>query len=274
MCPHCRAFITVDDRVCPYCNEKVGARAIDVRRPGDILGGLIPHARFTTTMILLINFGLFAATLLYQGGGESFSFDVDGRTLYRFGAKYLGDGGLPGILTGQWWRLVTAGFLHGGVMHIFMNSWALFDLGAQVEEIYGTSRLLAFYFVTTVCGFALSAWWSPALSIGASAGIFGLIGAMIALGVRHPTPMGSAIKSMYVRWAVYGILFGMLPGFRMDNAAHVGGLASGFGLAWIAGLPRIESAFSERLWRFASYVCLGLTAWSFLQMFLWFRIVR
>ena len=58
------------------------------------------------------------------------------------------------IFLGQWWRLVTAGFLHGGLFHILMNSWVLFDLGAQVEQVYGARRMLVFYFVSTVGGFA------------------------------------------------------------------------------------------------------------------------
>ena len=62
---------------------------------------------------------------------------------------------------GEWWRLVTAGFLHGGLLHILMNSWVLFDLGAQVEEIYGASRMWVIYFVSSVCGFYASAVWMP-----------------------------------------------------------------------------------------------------------------
>ena len=61
MCPNCRAFITADDKVCPYCDAQVGARVIDRRMPDDLLGGWIPHARFTTVMILLLNAGLFIA---------------------------------------------------------------------------------------------------------------------------------------------------------------------------------------------------------------------
>ncbi len=59
MCPNCRAFITSDDKVCPYCEVPIGPRAIDRRGPGEIMGGFIPHARFTTIMILLINTALF-----------------------------------------------------------------------------------------------------------------------------------------------------------------------------------------------------------------------
>jgi rhomboid protease GluP len=270
MCPHCRAFITNKDRTCPYCNEPVGPRAIDRRNPSAILGGMIPHARFTTVVILVVNFGLFLATVLYSmgaGNGEAV-WNIDVGTLVAFGAKYN-----AGLASGQWWRLVTAGFLHGGLLHILMNSWVLFDLGAQVEEIYGAARMLVVYFVSTVFGFYVSAVWSPAPSVGASAALMGLIGAMIALGVRHRNPLGSAIRGTYIRWAIYIILFGLLPGLRVDNAAHIGGLAAGFGIAYLAGLPRLEGSRTERLWRGASWVCILLTAVSFLKMYLWFARV-
>lgn len=269
MCPHCRAFITDRDKVCPYCNERVGQRAIERRDPGAILGGFIPHARFVTMIILIINFGLFLATVVYsQRAGNSGAFmSVDGQTLVAFGAKYR----LLILGYHQWWRLVTAGFLHGGLLHIAMNSWVLFDLGAQVEEVYGGSRLIVIYFVATVCGFLASTLWTPALSVGASAGIFGLIGAMIALGVRNRhSPMGAAIRGMYVRWAVYGLIFGLLPGLHVDNAAHLGGLAAGFAVAYIAGTPRVDTSWSERLWRVAAAGCVLLTAGSFLMMYLFF----
>src|SRR5579871_4953441 len=99
MCPHCRAFITTDDKVCPYCNNEVGPRAVDRGRPADALGGLIPQAQFTTVVLLLINTGLYVATLLYTSklGGES-GFDPSARALFDFGAKYP-----SAILAGQWW---------------------------------------------------------------------------------------------------------------------------------------------------------------------------
>jgi rhomboid protease GluP len=267
MCPHCRAFITTSDRVCPYCNTEVGPRAIDRRNPKDILGGFIPHARFTTSIILLLNFGIFAATVLYsmsQGNADAL-MGLDGHTLVEFGAKIR-----EGLQIGQWWRLVTAGFLHGGIIHILMNSWVLFDLGAQVEEVYGAARMLVIYFVATVFGFYLSAVWSASLSVGASAGIFGLLGAMIALGVRHRGhPMGAAIRGLYIRWAIYGLVMGLIPMFHVDNAAHIGGLAAGFGAAYLAGTPKLVDTWQERFWRAAAYASVALTALSFFKMYLW-----
>jgi rhomboid protease GluP len=267
MCPQCRAFIQTSDRVCPYCETRVGPRAVDRRQPGEILGGLIPHTHFTTAMILLINFGLFAATVIYsmRAGHADALWGIDGLTLFSFGAKFRE----AMVLDGQWWRLVTAGFLHGGLLHIAMNSWVLYDLGAQVEESYGSSRFLVFYFVSTVFGFLASFWWSNALSVGASAGLMGLIGAMIALGVRGESRAGAAMRGVYVRWAVYCLIFGLvLP--SIDNAAHIGGLAAGFCCAYLAGTPKLVETWGERLWRVSAYVCVLLTALSFLKMYLAF----
>jgi rhomboid protease GluP len=266
MCPHCRAFITTKDRTCPYCNEVVGPRPAERREPGQIMGGFIPHARFTTIIILLLNTALFLATAYYSiSSGRGDVMNIDGQTLIAFGAKVS----IAVRQYGQWWRLVTAGFLHGGLVHILMNSWVLFDLGAQVEEVYGAHRLVVIYFVSTVGGFVASTFWSGDLSVGASAGIFGLIGAMIARGVTHQSSMGAAIRGLYVRWAIYGLLFGLLPMFRTDNAAHVGGLATGFLSAWLAGVPRYATR-KETLWRVASYLCVGLTAVSFFEMYQFF----
>jgi rhomboid protease GluP len=272
MCPHCRAFITTKDRVCPYCNEKVGPRAAELNAAGGVIGGFIPHARFNTMLILLVNGGLFVATVLASmKSGQGSAMGLSGGVLYDFGAKI----GLRFLVAngaehGQWWRLVTAGFLHGGLFHILMNSWVLFDLGAQVEEIYGANRMWVIYFLASCSGFLVSAWWNPALSIGASAGICGLIGAMIALGVRHRNPMGDAIRGMYIRWMVYILLMGMLPFFSIDNAAHIGGLAGGFGVAYVAGLPGRQGSAAESLWRVAAWSCVILTLVSFLKWWLWY----
>jgi rhomboid protease GluP len=268
MCPHCRAFITTKDRVCPYCDAEVGPRAVDRRAPGEILGGFIPHANFTTSMILLVNFGLYAATAIYSmKTGQGGWMGIDGRTLFDFGAKLR-----DAIFLGQWWRLVTAGFLHGGALHILMNSWVLFDLGAQVEQIYGASRMIVFYFAATVFGFFASSLWYAGLSVGASAGLFGMIGAMIALGVRYKSSIGAAIRGLYIRWAIYGLILGLLPGLRLDNAAHFGGLAAGFCVAYLAGIPSVVNTRGERLWKMAAYAAILITVYCFLQMYLWFRL--
>jgi rhomboid protease GluP len=264
MCPHCRAFITANDKTCPYCNESVGPRAIDRRSPSAI-GGFIPQVRFNTVIILVINFGLYLACSLYamNGGRGGNAMNLDPQTLAMFGAMYS-----PWVHAGEWWRLVTAGFLHGGLLHILMNSWVLFDLGAQVEELYGASRMLTIYFISNICGFYLSSVFNVGPSTGASAALCGLIGAMIALGVRDRSGFGAAIRAVYIRWLIYILLFSFLPG--VDMAAHVGGFVGGFAVAYLAGDPRYTRPVTEKLWKVSAFFCILLTAACFLMMYLWF----
>ena len=270
MCPHCRAFITTDDPTCPYCGERVGPRAIELRNAGEMVAGWIPHARFVTTLLLIVNGGLFLATSMFPGGATNPS------VLYFFGAKE-GEAILQGH---QWWRLITAGFLHGGFAHILMNGWVMIDLGAQVEMVYGPARLIVFYVLTTIAGYLLSLWWSPVLSIGASAALFGFIGAMIALGVANPSSAGRMIRQMYTRWAIYGLAYGFLPvilsvvgihlPIALDNAAHIGGLAAGFGLGYVAGVPTHSTYAREKFWQIAAGVCILATLVSFYMVYLHF----
>jgi rhomboid protease GluP len=253
MCANCRAFITTNDRNCPYCGQAVGPRAIDVRQPGSIVGGFIPHAHFTTVLILLVNTGLFIATmLLARSTGEN-------AALWAFGAKFG-----PSIWQDhEWWRLVTAGFLHGGWIHILMNSWVLYDLGAQVEQVYATPRFLVIYFAGTVGGFYLSARMNSGLSIGSSAGITGLIGAMIAFGIVNRSTVGRAIRDFYVRWVVYILALGLIGSLGIDNWAHIGGLVSGFAVGYMAGTPIRASRAQEGMWRALAGVCIIVTIFSF-----------
>ena len=266
MCPHCRAFITDRDRICPYCNEPVGPRTVERSEGGaGLLAGFIPHARFNTVIILLINFGLYVATSLFaMNSGRGDAMNIDAQTLYFFGAKYG-----PAIARGEWWRLVTAGFLHGGLIHILMNSWVLFDLGSQVEEVYGSSRMLVIYFVSTISGFYLSNLFHPGTpSVGASAALFGLLGAMIAILTKHRNSFTDAVRGQYLRWLIMLLVFSLFG--NIDMLAHIGGLVGGFAIGWVAGDRRYEGSTTEKLWRVAAGCCIALTAVSFLKMYLWF----
>jgi len=250
MCPNCRAFVTTSDKVCPYCDMQLGPRAIDRREPGEILGGLIPHARFTTIMILLINTGLYLAQSLNPSAG-----------IQQAGMS------LPApMMDGQWWRLITAGFLHGGILHILMNSWVLFDLGAEVEQLYGTSRLIVFYFASTITGFWTSSHFGYGYSVGSSAGIFGLIGAMLAFGFTDKSSMGSMVKAFYMRWLIYGLVMSFIPG--VDFFAHAGGLIGGFVSGWLASTPRARLMWKEPLLRALAGISLAVTALAFGMMYL------
>jgi rhomboid protease GluP len=226
----------------------MGPRAVERRNPGEILGGLIPHARFTTMIILLINTALFIA--------EYFDPIVN----------QAGESVPAAFMQGQWWRLITAGFLHSGILHILMNSWVLFDLGAEVEMIYGTSRLIVFYVVSTVTGFSASSHIGGHLSVGSSAGIFGLIGAMLAFGFTDRSSLGMQVKSLYTRWVIYGLVLSFIPG--VDFWAHVGGFSGGFIAGWLASTPRARLMWKEPLLKALAGICIAVTVLAFGLMYL------
>jgi rhomboid protease GluP len=262
MCPNCRAFITTSDKVCPYCEMQLEPSFR--QKHGDV-AGWIPRDRFTTIVILLINSGFYAAVALLSVklvGPEGF-MDFPGRVLVAFGAKEP-----YAIANGQWWRYITAGFLHGGLLHFAMNSWVLFDLGREVEQFFGTARFLVIYFVSSVAGFFVSNMFSASISVGASAGIFGLIGAMIAYGTRSRTPLGGMIRSHFGRWAVYGLLMSFMPFFAIDLGAHVGGLIGGFVVGYVAGEPKLTETLVNKMWKFAAAACVVITACSFALVFI------
>jgi rhomboid protease GluP len=195
-----------------------------------------------THILVGINAVIFGAMVL---SGMSF-IDPSQQDLVRWGSNY-------GPLTygGQWWRLITYNFLHGGILHIGFNMWCLWDLGALAESLYGTWTFGAIYMVSGVAGGLMSTGFSPGRSsVGASAAIFGLAGALIAsyyLGeFTIPRPMIRMQLRSLLMFVGFNIIFGSVSG-RTDNFAHFGGLIAGAACgALIAKLAPSSENFSGR----------------------------
>ena len=137
----------------------------------------------------------------------------------------------PYTLQGEWWRLATYMFLHGGFLHIAFNMWCLWDLGALCESLYGRATFAAIYLITGVAGGVASVGWRPlGATVGASGAIFGLAGALVAsfyLG-EFSLPrdaIRATLRSLAFFVVVNVVLSGVIPG--VDNACHIGGLISG-----------------------------------------------
>ena len=158
MCPACRALVDRKETTCPLCGERITRGS---GGPLDrMLSLVIPDQMRYTIFIMSANVLLFGLTLYVtlQRLGSDAGFgailgSIDGRTLVRFGAKYG-----PLISEGQWWRFVTPIFLHGGLLHIAMNSWVLMDLGPAVEALYGRQKFLVLNVLTGIGGNVLSYW--------------------------------------------------------------------------------------------------------------------
>ncbi|HVV56520.1 MAG TPA: rhomboid family intramembrane serine protease [Mucilaginibacter sp.] len=186
---------------------------------------IIPQKRLAVTQVL-IQINLLVFMLMVFSGLGFMSFN--GADLLRLGANYR-----PAIHKGEYWRLLTNIFLHGGVMHVLMNMYGLFFVGLFLEPVMGRVKYLITYLVCGIAASIASAWWHPAtISIGASGAIFGLFGAFLALLTVNVFPATSK-KSFLISTSIfigYNLLFGLVGG--IDNAAHIGGLISGLILGY------------------------------------------
>ena len=147
----------------------------------------------------------------------------------------------PLTVSGEWWRLVTATFLHFGPLHLLFNVWALWSIGSLVERLFGHVRFGAIYILAGVAGSLASVAWNPLVnSAGASGAVFGIIGAQLAFftrgGHRLPAELVRAQRNSTLAFIAYSVTFGFIvPG--IDNAAHLGGLATGFVTGWLLARP-------------------------------------
>jgi membrane associated rhomboid family serine protease len=200
------------------------------------LGKILPTNAPITYCILSICCLLYGISLLYstrsgnplmpEGGGLTAIFNIgaiDGKTSWLLGStlpwQYL-------AVYGQWWRLITAIFLHGSLMHIVFNMWVIMDIGPMVEELFGSARYLFLYIATGAFGYVISSL-AGHNSVGASGALLGLIGLLLASTTRSSSASSQMLRSNLIKWIIYIAIMGfMFSG--IDNYAHFGGLAAGF----------------------------------------------
>ncbi len=268
MCPSCRALIDRSASVCPLCGAHVrSARSRPSPTPGRVAGGVIPVPTSANTIIMAFTIVIYAITWFMTQRAASAAMQsapsfggIASSVLIRMGAK------CPLIFAGQWWRLVTAIFLHAGLIHIGFNLWCLFDIGPIVESLFGATKYIVLYLVTGVFGYVVSLWWRPlGVSIGASGAIMGLIGILIGASFHHGA-MGKDLRRQLWRWVIYIFIFGLLPIFSVDNAAHFGGFISGLLLGYLVPEGDPLTKAGEGLWNLLAAISVLIIAGSFVLM--------
>ena len=160
-------------------------------------------------------------------------FNIDIYTLIIMGAKVNSL-----IDKGQVWRLITCAFLHGGLIHIFFNMYALKILGPEIEYVYGKVKYLVIYLLSAIAASIFSYIFGPqSVSVGASGAIFGLFGAMLIFGIKHRKQMGKAYMMNILQVICVNVIIG-ISSSNIDNAAHFGGLIVGALIALLLGERR------------------------------------
>jgi rhomboid protease GluP len=262
LCPACGALVGISATRCHECGTSMRfSLAAAGKSLGKVIGGEAP----VTTIIVIVNVVLFAVTLvatIQAANSPNLFGSISGQILYKLGARQS-----IAILNGEVWRLVMPIFLHGGLLHIGMNSMFLVDIGPQVEKLYGSPRYLFIYVFTGICGFVASTAWNLetnagfGIAIGASTALAGLIGVMLGMSTRRGGAYAREIRSQMIRMVIYLFIMALLP-IGIDNAGHFGGLGGGlllgriladreplnsvefkraYALGWLAGLVVIVS---------------------------------
>ncbi|HSV16208.1 MAG TPA: rhomboid family intramembrane serine protease, partial [Tepidisphaeraceae bacterium] len=234
VCASCGSLVGVNDEQCYSCGR---------RNPG--LWGFGPLLRHLGADFGFVPFVIYGCVTLYalsllltikEGGnimgGGLFSMLAPG----GYATMMLGvSGAYPVFAYGRWWTVLSAGWLHGSALHILFNMMWVRDLGPPVAEMYGGARMVMIYTISSACGFLLSStagYLLPGVpflggapyTLGASAAIFGLLGALVHYGRRGGSSM---IRTHAMSYAVSMFVFGLImPG--IDNYAHAGGFVGGY----------------------------------------------
>lgn len=187
----------------------------------DALSLFLPKEGFYFTP-LLIELNILIFIIMVFSGLGFMAFKAN--DLLAWGANFK-----PVTTDGEWWRLITSTFLHGGLMHLLANMYALLFIGIFLEPQLGKNKFLLIYLFTGIVASLTSLWWHEAtVSVGASGAIFGLYGVFLGLLLTKSLPKGMTNKAFLVSILIfvgYNLLIGLSAG--IDNAAHVGGLLSG-----------------------------------------------
>ncbi len=250
ICAACGVLVGVNDPTCYNCGR---------RNPG--LWGFGPALRALGTDLGFVNIVTGGTIVMYV---LSLVMSRDGNQIglgpSTFALRILGASGASPIFEfGWWWTVLTAGWLHGGILHIFFNVLWIRQLGPEIANLYGAGRMVLIYTVGGIAGFTLSSvmglfgipFFGAVITVGASASIFGFLGALVHYGKRTGS---SHTRQAGLQYAVFmGVMGFIFPG--VDNAAHLGGFAGGYLTSLI-----LDPLKPERIDHiFAAVICLVLT---------------
>ncbi len=276
-------------QLCPACGTLVGATATKCHQCGasmrfsfaaasKSLGRWMPQTSPVTYSMLTICCVMFGLSMIITARVQGFAAPggsplgmlmslggISGQVLDRLGASLPWPRDID-----EPWRLVTAIFLHGGILHIVFNMWVLMDIGPMVEELYGSARYLFLYTVTGAAGYLVSSFAGHP-SVGASGSLLGLVGVLLATTSGRKSPAAQSLRSALIRWLIYIAVLGFIMR-GTDNYAHFGGLAAGYLLGRVM-TDRQPADVSERnranllgwLAGIAVFASFGFMVWNYLQ---------
>jgi len=232
VCPSCGSLVGVRDDRCYSCgrrNPGLWGFAPALRQLGADFG-FVPLVIGGSSVLYVLTLLMSGTGMQVVGGGMSI-LAPSNEAMLLFGAS----GAIPVFALGWWWTVLSASWLHGNFLHILFNMMWVRDLGPAVVDLIGAPRTVIIYVVSGVCGFLLSSllgyigppipiFHGASLTLGASASILGLLGALLHYGQKSGSRL---IHGTALNYAVILFVMGLImPG--VDNSAHAGGFLGGY----------------------------------------------
>lgn len=249
LCPRCRRLIGSNESACSWCGTKKTAFWWRIFN----LSGGASSGDWLVTSIIIINVAFYIISLLISSrAGISVNplslLSPDRTSLLVLGAT----GTIPIEVYGRGWTLVSANYLHGGIFHILFNMMALRQISPGVIQEFGIGRMFVIYTLGGIFGYYVSFLAGIPFTIGASAAVCSLIGALLYFGYSRGGSYGSVVFKEVVGWLVSLAIFGVLmPG--INNWGHGGGVAGGIIFGILLGY---EERRPEKQWhRFLALLC-------------------
>ena len=232
LCPNCRKLVGSDEPKCPYC----GTHRPGSRLRNNTLTRMMNDPAALIKAIIYLNAGMFIISVLFSPGG--FKFTGNPLTLLSPGSQGLllfgATGTIPIDRMHRWWTLLSANYLHGGILHILFNMLALRQIAPLIIREYTISRMFIIYTLGGVAGFAVSYLAGVEFTIGSSAAVCSLIGAALFFGKSRGGVYGQAVYRQVGGWVIGIFAFGILiPG--INNWGHAGGMLAGALLGALLG---------------------------------------
>jgi rhomboid protease GluP len=254
LCPHCRQLISRDEPKCPYCG---------IGKPGSwwkgiSIGGAHLNEDNLIRTIIVVNAVLFTVSILISAGSRGAGMSPFGflspspDALFMLGAT----GTVPIGRFHRWWTLISASYLHGGILHILFNMAALNQIGPLVLHEFGFHRWIIIYTVGGAIGFLLSYLMGVSFTIGASASVCALIGAALYYGKSRSGFYGETIFRQLMGWVMGIFVFGLLVQ-GVNNWGHGGGVLGGILLGYVLGYH--ERSAETYYHKMGAMVCMVLT---------------
>ena len=261
LCPNCKKLISASEAKCPYCGTK---KPSSWWKNNSWTRGLRDSDQFVK-IIIAVNVGMYLISILLNPRATGLSMNPltflspSDTSLFIMGAT----GTVPIDEYHRLWTLVSASFLHGGILHIFFNMAALRQLATVVNREFGVYRMFVIYTVSGIIGFWISYLAGITFTIGASASVCGLVGALLYYGKSRGGIYGRNLYRQIFGWVVFIFIFGLIvPG--INNWGHGGGILAGIIFGYLLGYQekKRENLLHKTLAGLCAMATLAVLIWA------------